>query len=192
MVLPVASAVLPRTGILSWGFQRSDHLHNGVDIGAKEGAPVRAAASGRVRHATHAWQQGFSGYGRVVVLEHPIDRVWTLYAHLGDVLVVPDQEVQAGDQIGTVGRSQFLASDHSSMLAPGKQHLHFEVASRPYPMPNDEPRLDPVAWLEDGSRVTSDPDELLTRLRRVSDGAEFLALIAVLGGVLWLARKKGS
>jgi murein DD-endopeptidase MepM/ murein hydrolase activator NlpD len=147
MILPIANAVLPTTGVRSFRDQRSaTHVHQGIDLPAREGTPVRAPDDGIVRFATHAWRQGFTGYGRVVVLQHE-PRVWTLYAHLHDVLVQPGQFVGAGEQIGTVGRTQFSAPDHTSMFAESGAHLHFEVSPKPYPQDSEAERLDPVAWL---------------------------------------------
>ena len=128
-------------------FKRSPtHLHRGIDLPAPAGTHVLAAASGIVRVANHEWHQGFTGYGRVIVIEHP--KVWTLYAHLRDVDVTVGQRVDAGATIGTVGRTQFLGPDHNTMLEPGAEHLHFEVSPTPYPQEAEAARIDPVAWLK--------------------------------------------
>ena len=99
-------------------------LHKGIDFGAPLGADVRAVASGRVRFA--GW---FRGYGRLVILDHG-DRFYTVCGHLGDVLVRVDDEVAAGQVIGTVG-------DTGSLSGPG---LYFEVRQ-------GGDAVDPVAWL---------------------------------------------
>lgn len=147
-VLPLPGAKLPESGLLSYGFQRSPtHRHNGIDLPAREGRSVLAPADGAVMFATHAWRQGFTGYGRVVVLWHKREGVYTLYAHLLRPTVSVGQYVSAGSIIGQVGRTQYAKHDHESLLKPGASHLHFEVAPAKYPMASNAPRLDPVAWL---------------------------------------------
>jgi len=88
-----------------------DGFHTGVDIGASQGTPVHAAASGVVAHA------GWAGnYGLAVFIQHD-GGMETIYAHLSGVAVRSGQVVQAGDVIGYVG---------STGKSTGP-HLHFEV-----------------------------------------------------------------
>ena len=89
----------------------SPDMHEGVDIAAPTGTPVRAMKSGRVEHAG-AW----GGYGLSVVLTHG-SNVRTLYAHLSRIDVKAGDRVNGGDQIGAVGQT-------GSATGP---HLHFEV-----------------------------------------------------------------
>lgn len=146
--------VLPTRGILSYLYKRSDdHFHRGIDIPAPKGTPVRAAEGGVAEHASAVWKQGFSGYGRHVVLRHP-SGVRTLYAHLDKVHVKPGQTVLKGAQVGTVGDTAFTqAGGYTDSIKSSGPHLHFEAASRSYPMPSEASRMDPVAWLSGGSRL---------------------------------------
>lgn len=145
-MLPIDSATLPRGGKLGFGYQRTaTHRHQGIDLPRPEGTPVRAAAAGRVTHASDVWEPGFSGYGAHVVIEHD-DGTFTLYAHLQRVDVARNEPVEAGEQIGTVGRTEFARNDHGSMLSSGP-HLHFEVSPAPYPQGSEAPRIDPLGWL---------------------------------------------
>lgn len=138
---------LPTSGSRAWGAPRTDHRHNGIDLQATMRAPVYAAAGGIVRHATAAWEQGFTGYGKVVTILSA-DGSSQLYAHLDSASVRPGERVAAGAQIGFAGRTEFRRADHESLIdAP---HLHFEVAPIAYPMANTVPRYDPIAWLRDG------------------------------------------
>lgn len=86
-------------------------LHAGLDLVSDVDPSVRAAAAGVVTFA--GWQPG---YGRTVnvVSRHGIEMV---YAHLADIDVRVDQQVQAGALIGRMGSS-------GSSTGP---HLHFEV-----------------------------------------------------------------
>ncbi len=144
-VIPIAGAKLPTKGILSFGFQRSDHIHNGIDLPAPEGTKILAASSGQVKYATTKWQQGFTGYGNVVVVEN-IDGTFSLYAHMRRPFVNKGATVNAGQVIGEVGTTQYLAPEHTSHVKTGP-HLHFEVSPTPYPQDNTRHRIDPVAWL---------------------------------------------
>ena len=148
-------AALPRDGVRSYLFQRRpDHRHRGIDLPAPRGTPVLASAPGLVVHAVRQWQQGFTGYGRCVVLRHE-GGAYTLYAHLETVDVHRGQHVEAGERVGSVGGSSFSrAGDYvDEDLGP---HLHFEASARPYPMRSEDDRIDPVEWLlgtEQGEKV---------------------------------------
>jgi murein DD-endopeptidase MepM/ murein hydrolase activator NlpD len=94
---------------------RGNHFHAGIDLLAGGGAPVRAAAPGRVAYAGPL----AGGWGRLVVVAHA-RRVRTLYAHLAAVDVEVGEHVVAGARVGTVGAS-------GNATGP---HLHFEVRLR--------------------------------------------------------------
>jgi murein DD-endopeptidase MepM/ murein hydrolase activator NlpD len=102
----------------------SRHVHTGVDLAAREGTPVRAAAAGIV-------SVGFDpgGAGLYVVVAAG-SHVRALYCHLSMASVVGTQQVAAGQVIGAIG---------STGLSTGS-HLHFEVQV-------DGRAVDPVAWL---------------------------------------------
>lgn len=72
--------------------------NNGIHIAAAAASPVRAAAGGRVGYVG-ADQPGL---GLTVVIVHR-DGWRTVYAHLGEADVGPNQDVTQGQQIGTVG-----------------------------------------------------------------------------------------
>jgi murein DD-endopeptidase MepM/ murein hydrolase activator NlpD len=104
---PVTSAfgmrVHPVTGVRK--------LHDGVDLGAPCGTPVRAARAGTVRSAGHD-----GAYGIRVVVDHGRG-VETGYAHLTGASVSPGDRVTTSSTLGTVG---------STGLSTGC-HLHFMV-----------------------------------------------------------------
>jgi septal ring factor EnvC (AmiA/AmiB activator) len=80
--------------------------HKGIDIRAPEGAAVSSVFDGKVVYAD--W---FSGYGKVVILDHD-GGYFTLYAHLREATVSINQEVTIGDEIGTVGDTESLKGDY--------------------------------------------------------------------------------
>lgn len=179
MMLPIATA-LPTSGVRSYGYQRSaTHSHNGVDLPAPKGTPVKAAAAGIVEHASSVWRQGFTGYGRHVVVRHD-DGTWALYAHLDSVATVVGARVEEGGPVGTVGNSVFSKDDHDK--ESGGAHLHFEVAARPYPMPSAASRLDPLAWLSGGK---SNSDALAA-----AGSVGVVGVLALAGTALLFARAK--
>jgi murein DD-endopeptidase MepM/ murein hydrolase activator NlpD len=94
---------------------RGDRFHTGIDYPAQTGAPVVAAAAGRVTWA--GWRTG--GWGLLVVVDHGRG-LRTLYAHLSRAHVVVGQRLLAGSLLGLVG-----ASGRSS-----GPHLHFEARIR--------------------------------------------------------------
>jgi murein DD-endopeptidase MepM/ murein hydrolase activator NlpD len=94
---------------------RGSRFHSGIDYAGPTGAPVTAAASGRVTHA--GWSLG--GWGYLVTIAHG-NGVQTLYAHLSRVGVRVGQHVATGRRIGRLG---------ASGRATGP-HLHFEVRLR--------------------------------------------------------------
>lgn len=97
------------------------HGYNGVDLGAKVGTPIRAAASGEVIISKSSGWNG--GYGNYIVIKHG-NGSQTLYSHMSSTAVGVGATVDAGETIGYVGMT-------GRSTGP---HLHFEVrgASNPF------------------------------------------------------------
>ena len=85
--------------------------HHGIDIAARYGSPVRAAADGVVVFAGTA-----GGYGQMIEIDHG-EGLLTRYGHLSGLLVWPGTPVHRGASVGLVG---------SSGRSTGA-HVHFEV-----------------------------------------------------------------
>ncbi len=102
----------PTRGRIISGFgPRSGRMHTGIDISAPTGQQVVAAEGGSVIRASY-----YGGYGYCVDISHG-NGVVTRYAHLSRMAVSVGQEVQRGQNVGSVGST-------GNSTGP---HLHFEV-----------------------------------------------------------------
>lgn len=81
--------------------------HQGMDIAAKEGTPIKASADGEV---VLAYPDLFYS-GNVVVIDHGFG-LQTIYAHMKDMKVTKGQKVSQGDIIGTVGMTGRATGPH--------------------------------------------------------------------------------
>ena len=83
----------------------------GMDIAGKKGAPVVAAASGRVVYAG----AGLRGYGQLIIIKH--NNTWlSAYAHNDKLHVKEQQDVRKGQKIAEMGQTD-----------ADQVKLHFEV-----------------------------------------------------------------
>ena len=119
-VEPRAPASARGSGRLAWPLQgqllarygvRDGERHDGIDVGARAGTPVLAAADGVV-----LWVGAQPGYGRLVILRHATGLL-TLYAHVEDIAVTDGARVRRGQPIAKVGRGE----------GTGAPQVHFEV-----------------------------------------------------------------
>lgn len=102
----------PLRGVLYARFgKKGKELHDGIDLAAPAGLPVKSAAAGTVLFAGEQ-----KGYGLIVIVEHDHGLI-TLYAHNRDLRVKTGQKVREGQVVATVG-------DSGRTSGP---HLHFEV-----------------------------------------------------------------
>lgn len=106
-------------------FYKVPMQHNGLDMLAHSGEPVRAVADGVVKDVIKSRK----GLGNMVVIQHDGGYV-TRYAHLADMQVKKGRKVKRGTCIGYVGVS-------GTSFAP---HLHYEVLK-------DTVVLDPINHL---------------------------------------------
>lgn len=81
--------------------------HQGMDIAAKEGTPVKAASDGEV---VLAYPDLFYS-GNTIVVDHG-HGLQTIYAHLKDMNVKRGDAVKQGDIIGTVGKTGRATGPH--------------------------------------------------------------------------------
>lgn len=118
MLLSHTPTIAPVVGVITDGFgpridpiTRQAAFHDGLDISAAYGTPVKAPADGLVVFADRE-----AGYGRVIKINHGYGFV-TVYGHLDRILVKEGQRVKRGDIIGRVGMTGRTTGPH----------LHYEV-----------------------------------------------------------------
>jgi murein DD-endopeptidase MepM/ murein hydrolase activator NlpD len=115
----------PLRGVLYARFgKKGKEPHDGIDLAAPAGQPVKTAAPGTVLFAGEQ-----KGYGLIVIVEHEGGLI-TLYAHNRDLRVKTGQKVRPGQVVATVG-------DSGRTSGP---HLHFEVRKDGVP-------VDPLDYL---------------------------------------------
>jgi len=118
--------IWPVQGQLTSKFgNRNGRHHDGIDIGARKGAPIVSAADGKVMFS--GW--GPTGYGLMVIIKHK-NNLTTVYAHNSHNHVHKNQVVKQRQKIASVG---------STGRSTGP-HLHFEVR-------NDSHAYNPLQYL---------------------------------------------
>ena len=118
----------PVSGVVRQRFARTSTLtqvaSNGIEITAAEGTPV-----GAVHDGTVAFADTFSGFGKLVIVDHG-SNAFSVYGNLLEISVTPGTPVDTGQTLGQVGQSV--------MGVPG---LHFELRI-------DGDAVDPMQWLK--------------------------------------------
>ena len=93
-------------------------MHEGLDIAAPVGRPVRASKAGVAVRV-----EAQSGYGNLVIIDHGAGET-TRYAHLSRFLVAPGQPVAAGQVIAEVGNTGRSTGPHLHFsLVEGKEYV---------------------------------------------------------------------
>ena len=91
--------------------------HNGIDLAASVGAPIRAARGGVVLGTGNTDQvRGCYSFGKWVLLKHD-NGLDTIYAHLSQISVYGGESVNVGDVLGYSGETGYATGPH----------LHFGV-----------------------------------------------------------------
>ena len=127
---PAKGIITSKFGYRRDPFNRRAAMHNGLDFRGATGAPIYAAAKGRV---TFVGRKG--GYGNTVEITHG-NGLMTRYAHMSAFRAKVGETVQPGEVIGAIG---------STGRSSGP-HLHFEVRSNGRP-------LNPRTFLETAPHV---------------------------------------
>lgn len=93
-IWPVAGRVVEK-------FNPHSPANQGIGISAAMGAPVYAAAAGKVVYSGN----GLRGYGNLVILKHN-DKYLSAYGHNKQLLAIEGANVKQGDVIAYVGNSE--------------------------------------------------------------------------------------
>ena len=110
---PVEETLIwPIAGTVNSGFgARGSGFHDGIDIAAPEGTPVRAVEKGVVIYSDQ-----LRGYGNIVIIRHD-GGIVSVYAHNQVNLARAGQDVEQGDIVAKVGSTGRVTGPH----------LHFEI-----------------------------------------------------------------
>ena len=101
----------PTNGKVVSTFSIRDPGRRGIDIVARKGQPIKAAAEGYVVYRGN----GLRGYGNLIILKHN-ETYFSAYAHTEGVVVKEKEKVKLGQHIADMGNT---SSD--------KTKLHFEI-----------------------------------------------------------------
>jgi len=104
-------------GVRTDPIEGGNRQHTGLDFRGVIGDKVFVTGNGKVIAADYSYAR--TGYGNCVVVDHGFGHK-TRYAHLHTISVRVGQQVQRGQQIGTIGNT-------GRSIAP---HLHYEVMYR--------------------------------------------------------------
>jgi len=114
----------PARGKVISRFKAGDPRRQGIDIAARAGTPIRAAAAGKVVYSGN----GLRGYGNLVIIKH--NDIWfSAYAHNQRIRVRENDAVKAGQHIADMGKT-----------GADRVMLHFEIRH------NGKP-VDPLRYL---------------------------------------------
>lgn len=130
--------IMPVTGQITFDYARDKlvysktledwRTHDGIDIAAERGTPIKAVSDGVVTDIKKDPR-----YGITVIIDHQ-NGLKTVYANLAsDEMVNPNQIVKQDEIIGSVGNTAIFESAEQS-------HLHFEVLK-------DDKLVDPKSYL---------------------------------------------
>ncbi|MBD67932.1 MAG: hypothetical protein CMG43_03960 [Candidatus Marinimicrobia bacterium] len=107
-IAPIEGYISQRMGSR---FSITDNKHGGIDIVAKQGAPIKASASGLVVFSGWTYEMG-----NLIIIHHG-DGYFTQYGHNQQNLRFQLDMVKKGEVIGLVGNTGISSGPH----------LHFEI-----------------------------------------------------------------
>ncbi len=108
---PVSGRIMLRYGKIYNNRFNTYYFHNGIDIEADTGSPVKCVYYGQV--VFRGW---YKGYGNLIIIDHK-KGYYTLYAHLEKIIVEKGDMVAENDIIG-------ISGDTGSLKGP---ILYFEI-----------------------------------------------------------------
>lgn len=109
--IPASSRITSPFGNRKAPLPGMSDFHKGVDVGAKTGTKIYAAAAGTVVISQYNYSAG-----NYIMISHG-DGIYTVYMHCSKLLVEVGDKVEQGDNIGLVGSTGYSTAPH----------LHFGV-----------------------------------------------------------------
>jgi len=136
-----------------WGNTRGRH-HNGLDIKAKIGTPIKSIKSGTVYSSNNAGK-----LGNYSIIRSKLDDgtfLFTLYSHLKEVPTVTGK-VNEGDEIGIAGKS-----GNAKDMPEEREHVHITTRVGESEKWEDAVEVNPEDFLDtkfdsDGKPISSEP-----------------------------------
>ncbi len=119
-IKPVEGEVVMKYSLtpIHWDTSGTDRPHFGINVKAKTGTAVKAAADGEVQSIENG------AFGVTVVIYHSEYGMRTVYSNLDKtVKVKKGDKVKQGQEIGKIGGTAIRGSNEKY----GKEFLHFEV-----------------------------------------------------------------
>lgn len=107
----LAGRITSKVGVRNHPILKRRIHHDGIDISAKQGTPIFAAADGIVTFAKYN-----GGLGNCVMIDHQYGYI-TKYGHMQKIIARVGQKVKRGEKIGLVGKTGLSTAPH----------LHYEI-----------------------------------------------------------------
>lgn len=86
--------------------------HNGLDMGASVGTPIKAPLTGTVRSVGNTDSvPGCYSWGQWLLIDHP-NGLSSMFAHLSQTSVQPGQKINTGEIVGYVGNTGYSTGPH--------------------------------------------------------------------------------
>ncbi len=106
LLRPCAGPITSPYGYRIHPILHTRRFHNGIDIGAGYGTPIKASDDGRVMYA--GWK---GAYGKTVIVDHGSG--WsTMYGHCSKIYVGRGEVVSRGETIAAVGSTGWSTGSH--------------------------------------------------------------------------------
>jgi predicted chitinase len=124
--------------------RRKSGIHQGIDLWAKSGTPLKACVSGKI-----VFDGNVGDYGKVIILEgqYKGTTYYFTYAHLS-ASNYKSKDIKAGEPIALSGKS-----GNASSFPTKAQHLHFEVRTKLSVRRGLLDRLDPMTTITELNNI---------------------------------------
>ncbi|MDR6456956.1 putative chitinase [Chryseobacterium vietnamense] len=131
--------------------RRKSGIHQGIDLWAKSGTPLKACVSGKI-----VFDGNVGDYGKVIILEGQYKgaNYYFTYAHLS-ASNYKSKDIKAGQPIALSGKS-----GNASRFPTKAQHLHFEVRTKLNVRKGLLDRLDPMTIITELKNIETNAKKI--------------------------------